>query len=234
MTRPTFHPANTATATTTTDPGTGPAWVPAGTRDWPAYFARMQGKPPRDTLLAALAAFEAERSPDASWPDRPAAIDLGCGAGADTAEMLGRGWSVLAIDGHPEAFQRMVTRPGIGPTPHLSMRLAAFEDLGPLPRCRLLNASFSLPFCHPGHFERVWRACVAAIEPGGRFAGQLFGDRDTWAALADRSHFTRAQTEALLRPFEIESLKEEERDGTDAKDNSKHWHVFHIVAKKHA
>lgn len=214
---------------------TGPAWVPAGTRDWPAYFARMEGKPPRETLLDALGRFAAEGVPDAGGPKAAGtgalAIDLGCGAGTDAAELLRRGWSVLAVDGHPEAFQRMVVREGIRPTPRLTMRMADFADLGELPRCRLVNASFSLPFCPPEHFGRVWAAVRGAIEPGGRFAGQFFGERDTWAALPDRSHHTRAEVEGLLAGLEIETLKEEERDGTDAKDKVKHWHVFHVVAR---
>ncbi|MFG0259836.1 MAG: class I SAM-dependent methyltransferase, partial [Phycisphaerales bacterium JB041] len=73
---------------------------------------------------------------------------------------------------------------------------------------------------------------VDAIEPGGRVAGQLFGDRDDWAGIPDRSHQTRAEAEALLTGFDIEHFHEEEDDGKDALDNPKHWHRFDVVAVK--
>ena len=208
----------------------GPAWEPAARRDWPTYFARIEGKPPRKTLLDALHRFDAEET--MRGPTPPLCIDLGCGSGIDAAELRRRGWAVFGIDGHREGLQRLLARPEFEPSPLLTLRLALFEDLGPLPPCRLLNASFSLPFCEPAHFERVWSACVEAIEPGGRFAGQFFGDRDTWASIPDRTHRSRDAARACFDWAEIEMFDEEERDGEDAKGNVKHWHVFHIVARK--
>jgi trans-aconitate methyltransferase len=38
------------------------------------------------------------------------AVDLGCGAGRDTAELLRRGWRVLAIDAEAEAIRRLLER----------------------------------------------------------------------------------------------------------------------------
>lgn len=209
-----------------------PAWVASVTRDWPAYFARVEGMGPRETLLQALDAFDAVGPPDA----RRRAVDLGCGSGRDTAELLRRGWHVDAYDAHPEAFQRLLARGDIGPTPRLAMHYQAFEHTAGLPRglprCALVNASFALPFCPPAHFPALWQTVAAAVEPGGRFAGQFFGDRDTWAAIPDRSHHTRAQAEALLAGFELERFDEEEKDAEDAHGRRKHWHVFHVVARR--
>lgn len=205
-----------------------PAHVYAAQRDWPKYFDRVAGKPPRDTLVAALDAFEREGIPDASSVEPPLAIDLGCGEGRDTEELLRRGWRVIAIDGHPDGIRRLHNRD----LPHrdrLTVRHEPFEGLV-LPRATLINASFSLPFCPPEHFDTLWRTLVEAIKPGGRFSGQLFGDRDDWASIPDRSHQTRAQAEALLADFAIERFDEQEDDGNDALDNPKHWHRFDIVA----
>ena len=77
-----------------------------------------------------------------------------------------------------------------------------------------------------------WGRIVGSIRPGGRFAGQFFGDRDTWARCADRTHHTRGQVEAMLSGFDIEVFNEEERDDAMADGAPKHWHVFHIVARK--
>ena len=77
-----------------------------------------------------------------------------------------------------------------------------------------MNASFALPFCEPRHFPGLWSRIVAAIRPGGRFAGQFFGDRDTWASLPGRTHHSRDEVLELLEGFEIEMMNEEERDDT--------------------
>ncbi len=201
----------------------------AATRDWPGYFAVVAGRPPRETLLAALDAFDREGAGRAG--SERFAIDLACGEGRDTVELLRRGWRVLAIDGHPEALERIRARTDITDRSRLELRLAAFEGLR-LARATLLNCSFSLPFCAPSHFAALWEEIVRSLPAGGRFAGQLFGDRDDWAKLRDRSHQSRGEVERLLAPFDVEMLKEEEKDSNEPGENPKHWQVFHVVAKK--
>ena len=72
---------------------------------------------------------------------------------------------------------------------------------------------------------------MGLLRPGGRFCGQLFGDRDTWAA-EGVTCFSRPQVDALLSGLSVETLDEEEQDSQDALGNPKHWHVFHVVARK--
>jgi len=43
---------------------------------------------------------------------------------------------------------------------------------------------------------------------------------------------TRAEAEALFRVFELERFEEVEEDGETVLKNPKHWHVFHVVARK--
>lgn len=203
-----------------------PAFIYATTRDWPGYFEVIQGSPARETLLHALGLV----SNDPTGRMR-SAVDLGCGEGRDSVHLLRAGWRVHAIDGHPDAIRRLVSRDDLTAPERLTMQLAPFERVE-IPRCDLLNASFSLPFCEPEHFGALWARIVDAIEPGGIFSGQLFGDRDSWATIPDRTHHSREQINQLLKPFSIEMLKEEERDGQDCTGTGKHWHVFHIVARK--
>ena len=200
------------------------------TRDWPGYFKAVAGGTPRQTLLDALDLFDADESFDS---DSPFAIDLGCGEGRDTAELLRRGWTVLATDGHPEAIDLLLARDDLTNSDRLSTRVATFEELDALPQADLVNASFSLPFCTPEHWDRVWTLVSGAVKPGGRFAGQIFGDRDTWASIPDRSHFPRSALDAMFSGFNLELLREDESDSTDSAGNAKHWHVYHIVARKH-
>ncbi|MCC5786403.1 MAG: class I SAM-dependent methyltransferase [Phycisphaerales bacterium] len=200
----------------------------AATRDWPGYFEAVAGTGPRETLLRALEIFVPPIDPDAP----PLAIDLGCGEGRDTQHLLGLGWRVLAIDGHPDAIRRIREIRRLADNPRLTLLELPFESVEQLPACDLLNSSFSLPFCPPEHFARLWAELLAAMKPGAIFAGQLFGDRDDWASLPDRAHHTRDQALDLLKDFDIDMFKEEERDGEDASGTPKHWHVFHIVARK--
>ena len=115
----------------------------------------------------------------------------------------------------------------------LTMQLAPFEAVE-LPECDLVNASFSLPFCRPEHYDTMWQKIVSSIRTGGRFSGQFFGDRDSWAQIEDRSHHTREQVDMLLEPFTVELMKVEERKGQDCDGTKKDWHVFHVVARKDA
>lgn len=224
-----------------------PAHVYARERDWPGYFRALANLPARDTLLRALASLEAapqgsglpappRDSPGRELPSPVHAIDLGCGDGRDTCELLRRGWRVTAIDGHPEAFERLHARPDLTNRERLEAVCATFEglnvaSLAPAGSVALLNASFALPFCSRARFPSLWRELVELLAPGARFAGQFFGDRDDWASLPDRTHHTRDEALALLSPFVVEHFAEEDRPTTNP-DHAKHWHLFHVVACK--
>ena len=202
--------------------------------NWMAYYEAVEGRPPRETLLNALANFDAVPLVDCS-PDRVvtprSAVDLGCGDGRDTVELLRRGWQVLAIDGEPQALDRLLHRSDLQ-RDRLQTQLMSFETLTLPSVVDLINASFCLPFCPPAHFAKLWQTIVTSLKPEGRFCGQLFGDRDSWAIYPHRTHHTRQQVEALLQPFEIEWLDEEEHPGVTAIGEEKYWHIFHIVARK--
>ncbi|HJX08765.1 MAG TPA: class I SAM-dependent methyltransferase, partial [Actinomycetota bacterium] len=91
-------------------------------------------------------------------------------------------------------------------------------------------ASYSLFFCDPARFPDVWSRIRAAVRPGGRFAGELLGERDTWALTGDGSAFSRTQAEALFEGWTVERFEEEENDG-EACSGPKHWHLFHVTAQ---
>jgi hypothetical protein len=185
--------------------------------DWPGYFGSVLGKGARETLIAAMALFAREDVHDGLG------VDIAAGEGRDSLELLERGWRVVATDSHPEAFEEARSR--------LTTVEVDFETMQ-VPDCDLVNASFALPFCNPAHFPALWSRIVAAIRPGGRFAGQFFGDRDTWASLPGRTHHSRDAVLQLLRDFDIELMNEEERDDAPELRNPKHWQIFHVSARK--
>ncbi len=145
--------------------------------------------------------------------------------------MLRSGWRVLAIDAEPEAIERLVAR--VGDESRLETRVASFVD-AEWPEADLVNAGYALPFCPPERFGAVWERVAASVREGGRFSGQLFGEHDEWAADPELTFLTRAEALALLEPFELERFDEEDEDGKTALGDAKHWHVFHVVARRTA
>jgi len=185
--------------------------------EWARYYD-ASGEEPRATLLFALDRFEVPG----------AAVDLGCGTGRDTVELVRRGWSVVAIDGEAEAIERLHAR-GL-PADRVTTRVAHYEDAR-WEETDLLNASFSLPFCEPRHFADLWKRIVASLRPDGRFCGHLFGDRDGWAGDPQMTFHTRAEVDRLLAGLDVELLDEVEEDGKTAIGDPKHWHTYDVVAR---
>ena len=191
---------------------------------WGAYYQKLRDRPPRRTLVAALDGFGAGATGSL-------AIDLGCGDGRDVTEMLRRGWRVVAVDSEPEALRQLQARDL--PDDHdLTPILSRFEDV-PLPLgVRLVNSSFAMPLCEPEAFHRLWERIREALPEGGRFSGQWYGPNDSWAGRPGLTFLARDQALALLQGLEVEMFEEEETDGETRKGNTKHWHIFHIVARK--
>ena len=194
---------------------------PAG---WAEYYDKLRDRPPRRTVIAALDHF-------GPAPEDPLAIDLGCGDGRDVVEMLRRGWRVVAVDAEPEALKRLQARP-LPAGSDLTPIVGRFEDV-PMPLgVKLVNSSFAMPLCEPDDFRRLWQRIREALPAGGRFSGQWYGPRDSWVGRPGMTFLGRDEALALLDDFDLEMFEEEEDDGVTPRGNAKHWHIFHIVARK--
>lgn len=198
--------------------------IPGGFTGWEDYYQAVSGEPPRETTVLAAERWEAEHGRSGF------AVDLACGEGRDTVELLRRGWTVLAIDSEPLALAWLEKRDDLVGRDRLETRLAAMEDTG-LPPADLVNASFALPFCPPERFETLWERITGALGTGGRFAGQIFGPDDDWAD-PGLTILDRPAVEALFAGFDFERMDEINRDGKDVRGIAKHWHIFHIVARR--
>jgi len=192
--------------------------------DWRTYYDATAGRPPRQTLLWALATAEGEAS-------RRRALDLGCGDGRDTIELLRRGWSVTAIDAAPVAIERLSARPDLPPGSKLTALCGQFQKLL-WPEVDLVNASFALPLCPPAQFPALWGKIKASLASRGWFAGQLYGPRDDWARDPALTILDETDTRALFAGYAIERFEVEESDTVTPRGKQKHWHIFHIVARK--
>jgi SAM-dependent methyltransferase len=191
---------------------------------WSEYYDKLRDRPPRRTLLAALDAF-------GEVPTGSLAIDLGCGDGRDIVEILRRGWSVVAVDAEPQALSKLAERrlPG---SERITPIVSRMEDV-PLPLgVRLVNASFAMPLCEPERFHELWSRIVDALPVGGRFSGQWYGPRDSWVGRPGITFLERDAALRLLDGFDVEMFEAEEADGITPRGKPKHWHIFHIVARK--
>ncbi len=192
---------------------------------WQHYYKQTGARPPRRTLLFALERFAG------TPPAQPLAVDLGCGSGRDTITLLARGWSVVAVDAEPDAIAALRARRDVPPDAALTTRVTRFETMLWEP-CALINSSFALPLISPQDFTALWPRMLRALTPGGRIACQLFGPHDSWAGNTALTFHSRPELEALLAPLDTELLEEEETDSITPRGAAKHWHLFHIVARK--
>ena len=201
-------------------------WETASDIEWEVYYRAVEGRPLRELFVAATPFL-----PTAAPDDRPlVAVDLGCGDGTETLELLRRGWTVLAVDRSPEAIARLRESASPADRERLTTSVTPYAEVD-LPPADLVYAGLSLPFCDPGDFDEVWRQITSAIRPSGVFVGHLFGPHDSWADTPDMTFHTRAEVEALLADFEIDGFREQDEDG-EAVSGPKHWHVFHVIARK--
>ncbi|HZP97929.1 MAG TPA: class I SAM-dependent methyltransferase [Reyranella sp.] len=192
--------------------------------EWSAYYEKLRDRPPRKTLMAALDKF-------GSPPADALAVDLGCGDGRDVVELLRRGWNVVAVDAEAEALKRLAERKLPG-SERITPIVSRMEDV-PLPLgAQLVNSSFAMPLCEPAKFHALWQRIREALPPGGRFSGQWYGPRDSWFGRPGMAFVSRAEAETMLQGLDVEMFEEEEADGVTPRGKPKHWHIFHIVARK--
>jgi SAM-dependent methyltransferase len=192
--------------------------------DWADYYAWSAGREPRPMLLAACQELGAGQG--------RMAVDLGCGDGTDALELLARGWSVTAVDATEAGLELLRARIPATAADRIRVVRASFAEAD-LPRAHLIHAGFSLPYCPPQAFPASWARIRQALVPGGVFAGQLFGVRDSWADDTSMTFHARPEVDGLLDGLEILRLDETEEDG-HAADGPKHWHIFDILARHHA
>lgn len=186
-----------------------------------AYIAARRFDPPRPLLQSAAALAERKER----------ALDVGAGALNATKYLLSAGFAhVTALDASPrsqEIAQEL-------PPERVTFILARIEDYDfPVACYDLVNAEFCLPFIRPDAFAATFRRLLDAVAPGGIFTGQLFGPRDSWnVAGSGMSFHSRVEVEALLHGLDLLTCQEEDHPGTTKLGDAKHWHIFHLIARK--
>lgn len=192
--------------------------------EWTAFNRAALGRPPRELLRRALglAALTGTSS--------GVAVDLGCGSGGDALELLRQGWTVHAVDADGPSLRLLAQRVPAEARARLHLHEAAFQDFV-LPRCDLVWAGFSLPFCPAAAWPALWQRIVEALAPGGRFAGDLFGERHAFGVHDDVMLLGEARVRGLLATLDLEAFDIE--DGVRPSGGRvTRWHAFGIIARK--
>ncbi len=158
------------------------------------------------------------------------ALDLGAGAGRDTVFLLEQGFHVTAVDREGSSIAILE---GL-PQQNLTLVQSAFADFT-FETYDIISAQYALPFNPKQTFNEVLAKLKRALRPGGIFTGQFFGIHDEWNKPdVGMTFLTVEQVHELLRDLELIELQEVELDGTTADKTPKHWHLFHIIARKNA
>lgn len=187
---------------------------------WSRYIEATVGAPPRSLYRRAVALFS----------EPGAAIDLGCGAGNESLDLLTRGWRVVAVDSSEAAITTLERRAGGLAGLVLQPAQLWTADLS---TADLVYAGFSLFFSPPDRYPETWARASAAVAHGGRFAGHFLGVRDSWATLPEVTAHRESDVHDLLQAFELEYFAEIE-DDRDAVSGPKHWHFYEVIGRRAA
>lgn len=187
---------------------------------WENYFKETKDNPPRSLLVKSLSFVTKKDS----------ALDLGSGALNDSIYLLDQGFNnVTAVDIEPVAKEIANTLPQ-NRFEYVTVNFEEFEF--PENHFDLINAQYSLPFLNPDSFETVIKNIINSLKDGGIFTGQFFGNGDEWADKEKMTFLTLGRAKEILSDLELLYFEEEEKEKPTASGKMKHWHVFHIIARK--
>src|SRR5258706_2519641 len=190
------------------------------TSSWHKFYQITKDSPPWPLLQKAVALLD----------HKDDALDLGAGAGRDTVFLLEQAFHVTAVDRERSSIVILETLP----QQNLTLVQSAFADFT-FETYDIITAQYALPFNPKETFNEVLAKLKRALRPGGICTGQLFGIHDEWNKPdVDMTFLTVEQAHELLSDLELIELQDVELDGTTADHTPKHWHLFHIIARKNA
>lgn len=197
-------------------------------RDWSPHFQKRLYQQPRDILIQALKISEALPQ------TQKMALDLGAGAGNETAYLLQHGWTVWANDREQESIDIISNRKDVQSyKDKLTLICASFTDIpwNTLPSFNLITAIYALPFLDKNSFSSVWNNIINHLEPNGIIAITLFGPQHAvfgWWEARSMSFFTKEEVLQLFKNFDIKNFEE----FSEKNDDEVMEHIFTIVAQK--
>ena len=189
---------------------------------WQPYLQKSLNKPSNPVTTAAA---------EFNHSGLDCAVDVGCGAGNDSAVLLDLGYQVAAYDGSAEAVRICTER--FASEPRFVIEQARFETYN-YPKAGLVVAFSSLFFCEPDYFDLAWANLSSAIQPGGVFVGHFLGPEDDWARgyRLPTCPLSKDRVLSLFADFHIHTYKEQNEIGSTRLGFDKHWHTHQLLAIK--
>ena len=91
-------------------------------KEWTAFNSAALERPPRELLRRTLGCSELDGQ------TAGVAVDLGCGSGAETLELLRRGWVVHAVDSDKSSLEMLAQRVPAAARTNLHLHQMRYED----------------------------------------------------------------------------------------------------------
>lgn len=193
---------------------------------WEQYFAKNNGRPVRPLYAQAIELVSASESALLT------AVDMGCGAGIETSDLLRRGWNVIAVDQELSSISTVIELAQRQSNQNLRTICSRFEDLQSIPSAEFVYAYHSLPFCKADHLDSLWSLINQAVKPNGIFAGSFFGLNDEWVKSGKTSGISNEKLKSYLASFDILHFEEFDKVGNTALSGPKQWHFMNVIARK--
>lgn len=159
------------------------------------------------------------------------AIDCGCGTGSDIDFLSREGYQVYGFDVNPDSLA--ICHDRFNQNPLIELSQSSFEEYD-YPSAGVIVANSSLFFADSNHFKNIWFRIESALQPGGVFAGDFLGVKDSWAEnyRSPTSSFTETGVRELFTNFNLVRFYERDELAPTSLGKMKHWHTFSVVAIK--
>lgn len=193
---------------------------------WELYFGKNKGRAVRPLYTKAIEMI------DVFEVGRSIAVDVGCGAGIETADLSQRGWNVVAIDREPASIAAVLQLVSKQANQRLKTVCSPFEELTEIPTAEFIYSYHALPFCKADHLDHLWNLIRNAIKPNGIFAGSFFGMNDEWVKSGHTTGVSQEWISQHFSDFEILFFQEIDEVGNTTLNGPKHWHFMDIIARK--
>ncbi len=179
--------------------------------NWSAYNQANKNGKPRPLMLSALKYVKGKK-----------VLDLGSGPLNDAKWLKANDYDVLAVDSFTGSQE-------LADEARIAFKLIDFEDAFD-GSYDFINAQYAIPFAK--NVPVLVNLIFEHLNIGGIFAGQFFGERDEWCGRENISFHSKDEVQKMLSPFEVIYFNEEEQNRPAVGNPNKHWHVFHVIARK--
>jgi SAM-dependent methyltransferase len=158
------------------------------------------------------------------------ALDIGAGPLNDTRFLLRAGFSVDAVDRDPHTLALATALHD----PRFNFFHADIRDV-PIATAAysLIVAIHVLPFLPRADLPRIISSIIDGLSNGGILCCTFLGPDDSWAQ--KRPHMTfysRSELHSMFTRLQPIVFSDCRYDGTNAKNDPKHWHVLRCILRK--